>query len=124
LSAIRNSGRRPFVASTVKQFHDEKILFYPDNCRTVRGEVRTLGKIARKGSGARSPQAAAVAVAKEELVEQDVFMVDWCECGNLVTARARALQDPNPAVKKKCFNCLIHDRNVGTVKRTAEGWEA
>jgi hypothetical protein len=122
LSVFRKALWRPFGASTVEQFHDQKIRFYPDNCRTSDGEIVALARAIRKRNGTPYIQTAPVAVVQEEESDQEIFVVDWCECGNIITQRARALQDSDLATKKLCFNCLLHKRKIGVIERKKDGW--
>lgn len=79
-----------------------------------------MGKTSRKRNGAATVQVAAVVEMPAEKTEDETFVVEWCACGNLVTPRARKLQDTASA--KKCFNCLLHHQEIGTVQRTKDGW--
>lgn len=81
-----------------------------------------MRKTGRKRNGVAPIQVAAVVEAPTENTEDETFVVAWCACGNLVTPRAQKLQDRDPAVAKKCFNCLLHERSIGTVQRTKDGW--
>jgi len=38
-----------------------------------------------------------------------------CACGRKVTPLAKRLQDANPGLKRKCFACLVHDREIRVV---------
>ncbi len=80
-----------------------------------------MGIIVRKRIGAPSLEAAAVAVAHGGKSDGAALIMDWCECGNMITKRARVLQDPDPATKKSCFNCLLHDRKIGVAVRKKDG---
>lgn len=46
---------------------------------------------------------------------QEKVADDRCECGNRITPLAKRLQPPNPGLKRKCFACLVHDREVKVV---------
>ncbi len=53
------------------------------------------------------------------LIEEDFLRVkaEKCRCGNRITPLAKRLQASNPGLKRKCFNCLLHEGKVKVVSR-------
>jgi hypothetical protein len=51
--------------------------------------------------------------------ERELGVITWerCECGNRIAPYVRDLDDPDPAVKRKCVNCLIQGGRLETERR-------
>lgn len=81
-----------------------------------------MGKVYVKRKTGAPLQVATVVETQAEKIEDDVFVVEYCSCGNIITPRARKLQEQAPPRARKCFNCLLHNKQIDTVPRTKQGW--
>lgn len=80
-----------------------------------------MGKICVKRKTG-PPQVTTVVDTQAEKIQDETFVVEFCSCGNIITPRARKLQDQAPPRARKCFNCLLHNKQIDTVPRTKDGW--
>lgn len=54
-----------------------------------------------------------MAASKSERATRPV--VERCACGKKISPMAKRLQNPNPALPRKCFSCLVRDGELNVV---------